>query len=355
MNLDELGWNHFFQQQLSPEEPFTPARVYRQDKNQYHLFSEQGKLTGIVPGRLRKEALSKAQLPCVGDWVLVSEIEGAETGTVLIERLLERKSKFSRKEAGDVVDEQIIAANIDTAFIVSGLDDNFNPHRIERYLLLSWNSGAIPVIILNKADLCDDIDKKVSKIQSIAAGTPIHVISATSDEGLEALQEYMTKGSTCVFLGSSGVGKSTIINTLLGFDKFETSSVREEDSMGRHTTTFRELVQTPDKGLIIDTPGMRELQIWADSSAISQSFDDVVTLAYQCKFSDCQHNTEPGCAITKALATGELAQDRLDSYYKLLKEVEHLESQKNTAARAEKKQASKKFARLIRNRSDKRD
>lgn len=356
LGLKELGWNHFFQQQTADKDPgLLPARVSRQDVNQYVLVSEQGELTGHLPGRFRQQAVSKADLPTVGDWVLASPIQGGEAGHVQIEHLLERKSKFSRKEAGDVVDEQIVAANIDTIFIVNGLDDDFNPKRIERYLLLSWDSGAMPVIVLNKADVCEDVDKKIEALDAIAMGTPIITMSAKQGVGMDAVREHIEPGSTCALMGSSGVGKSTIINSLLGFERFETSSVRADDSKGRHTTTFREMVRLPGGGLIIDTPGMREIQVWADEESLSQSFSDIEELALFCKFSDCQHDQEPGCAIRAAIADGSLEEERLVSYRKLLRELQHLEAQQDPAARAEKKQARRKFAKLIRNRVDKRD
>ena len=355
MNLAELGWSHFFQQQMDPDKPgLRPARVCRQDKNQFHLLSEDGPLTGSIPGRLRQAARSKADLPTVGDWVAISDVEGGEAGIVQIEQLLERKSKFSRKEAGDVMDEQVVAANIDTVFIVSALDNDFNPHRIERYLLLTWGSGALPALILNKSDICDDLEHKLEKLEDIAKGTPIHIVSATEGQGLDALRDYLTQGSTCAFLGSSGVGKSTMINALLGIDKFVTNDVREDDNKGRHTTTFREMVQTPQGGMIIDTPGMREIQLWASSESVAQSFEDVEALAQQCRFNDCAHKSEPGCAVNQAIADGTLDEDRLSRYFKLLREIEHFESQQSVSARVEQKQARKRFSRLIKNMPDKR-
>lgn len=356
MNLKDLGWSHFFQQQIDEQElNFLPARVFRQDLNQYHLFSEQGILKGVLPGRLRNDSYSKADLPTVGDWVIVSPISGGEAGQVQIERLLERKSRFSRQEAGESVDEQVIAANIDTAFIVSSLDDDFNINRLERYLLLAWDSGALPVIVLNKADLCDDIQEKLDVLQPVAKGTPIHVVSAKDGDGLDEVRQYMSPGNTCVLMGSSGVGKSTIINALLGYDKFATGEVRTDDSKGRHTTTFRELVVADSGGMVIDTPGMRELQIWADTVALDEHFDDVQDLAARCKFNDCQHQSEPGCAVTAAIAEGSLTEDRLQSYFKLKREIQHFESQENAAARARRKQEHRRFSKLIRNRPDKRD
>ena len=356
ITITQLGWSHFFRQQLVDEDPaFRPARVIRQDLNQYHLLSDEGLMTGLVPGRLRQAALSKADLPTAGDWVLYSDINGAEPGTVQIEKCLERKSKFSRREAGEVVDEQVIVANIDTLFIVSGLDDDFNPNRIERYLMLTWDSGALPVILLNKADLCADPDDRLRQLESIAMGAPVHVMSALDKNGTDALNEYVKPGTTCAFMGSSGVGKSTLINLLLGYERFETGEVRSDDSKGRHTTTFRELVLTDSGAMIIDTPGMRELQIWADSASISRTFDDIEELALNCRFNDCQHDREPGCAVHTAVADGVLDTERLGRYFKLRREVEHFESQQSAASKAVRKQAWRRFSKLIRNRPTKRD
>lgn len=356
LTLAQLGWSHFFQQQVEPDElTFTPARVWRQDVNQYHLMSTLGALTGTLPGRFRQQALSKADLPTVGDWVLVSTIEGGEAHHVQIERLLDRKSRFSRKEAGENIDEQVVAANIDTVFIVNGLDDDYNPKRIERYLLLSWDSGAMPVIVLNKADLCEDLDARLDELRPIARDAPVHVVSAIESDGLEQLTPYFSEGTTCALMGSSGVGKSTLINALLGYEKFETNTVREGDSKGRHTTTFREMVAVPGGGLIIDTPGMRELQVWNDTASLSQAFEDIEALALNCKFTDCRHDSEPGCAVKQAISDGDLGQDRLQRYEKLQRELEHFDALQDATTRAEKKLERKRFARLIRNQPDKRD
>ena len=354
MNLTELGWSPFFQQQLTPDElKLLPARVFRQDTNQYHLLSAQGKMVGVLPGKFRQEALSKADLPTVGDWVVVSPIDSDETDRVQIEKLLERKSKFSRKEAGEVHDEQVVASNIDTVFIVSALDRDFNLHRIERYLLLSWTSGALPVLILNKSDVCKNIEKKVRDLEVIAMGSPIHVMSAKDNSGLDPLRGYLTTGSTCAFLGSSGVGKSTIINELLGYEKFDTGEVRSDDSRGRHTTTFREMVETTGGGMIIDTPGMREIQLWADNVSLAHSFQDIETLAASCKFSDCKHDTEPNCSITKAVSNGDLKPERLARYFRLSQELEHFARRQNAAARTGKKQQYKRFSNLSSKRPNK--
>jgi ribosome biogenesis GTPase len=233
------------------------------------------------------------------------------------------------------------------------LDRDFNLHRIERYLLLSWTSGALPVLILNKSDVCKNIEKKVRDLEVIAMGSPIHVMSAKDNSGLDPLRGYLTTGSTCAFLGSSGVGKSTIINELLGYEKFDTGEVRSDDSRGRHTTTFREMVEATGGGMIIDTPGMREIQLWADNVSLAHSFQDIETLAASCKFSDCKHDTEPNCSITNAVSNGYLEPERLARYFRLAQELEHFARRQNAAARTGKKQQYKRFSKLSSKRPNK--
>lgn len=355
MNLKELGWSDFFDDQLLPDEKhLIPARVVRQDLSGYLLYSERGTLTGSLPGKFRHDITSKAELPTVGDWVLVSLLEH-EPDKAAIRKLMHRRSQFSRKEAGEQLDEQIIAANIDTAFIVCGLDDNFNVQRIERYLLLAFESRATPHILLNKADICNDLNEKVNAVRQVAPGVEISTISGLTGQGIENLRDCIGIGQTAVLLGSSGVGKSTIINTLLGFERFQTSSVREGDSKGRHTTSFREMAQIPGAGLIIDTPGMREIQIWGDESSLFQAFDDLGELANQCKFRDCSHVNEPGCAVKAAIESGDLDEARLISYRKLQRELQHLSEQQDIRARPERKSAGKRFSRMYRKRTPKRD
>ena len=343
MKLTALGWSEFFEKQITKAEAsLSPARVFRQDTNQYHLISEYGKLIGALPGKIRQKANSKADLPTVGDWVLTSPIRGDETNRAQIERILTRQSKFSRKEAGDIHDEQVVAANIDTVFIVSALDQDFNLHRIERYLLLSWTSGALPVLILNKSDLCNDIEKKVKELRTISMDSPIHVISAEEESGIASIKQYIGFGLTCAFLGSSGVGKSTIINTLLGYKKFDTGEVRTGDSRGRHTTTFREMVNSFDGGMIIDTPGMRELQLWAGNVSLSHSFGDIESLAKTCKFSDCKHVKEPGCSIKEAIRSENLAPERLARYFRLTNELKYSSQQQKHKTNLRRKRRYKR-------------
>jgi len=355
MKLSELGWNDFFQGQLDAVgEDLIPARVTRQDTSGYQLLAENGQLVGTLTGKLRYAAASKADLPTVGDWVLAKPLDN-EPDKVVMQRLLQRRSSFSRKEAGLKIDEQILAANIDTIFIVCSLNDNFNLHRIERYLLLGWDSGATPVILLSKSDLCSDLDKKIDAARTIAMGVDIQPVSALTGDGIEDLKRYLGKGKTVALLGSSGVGKSTIINRLLGFERFETNDVRNFDDKGRHTTTFREMVIMPEGGLIIDTPGMRELQVWADETSLSQSFDDVESLAGRCKYRDCAHQNEPGCAVKEAIEAGTLERDRLRSYLKFQRELKHLAAQQDVQARLDRKNRVKRMSKMISRRPSKRD
>jgi ribosome biogenesis GTPase len=293
---------------------------------------------------MRYRAGEENQYPAVGDWVVVTPLVNEQKG--IIHAVLPRKSKFSRKVAGDRTGEQIVSANIDAVFIVSGLDGgrNFNLRRIERYLTVAWSSGATPVIVLNKVDLCKDIDIYIRSVESVAPGISVHPVSAKQKIGLAALRNYLTKGNTAAFLGSSGVGKSTLINALLGVEKQETGEVREDDRMGRHTTTRRELILLPGGGIVIDTPGMREIQLWAGDEDLQGAFYDIEMLAKQCHFADCSHNTESGCAVKAAVDRGELDTARLDSYQKLQNELKYLASREEHSTRLYEKLKWKKIA-----------
>lgn len=355
LTLETLGWRPWFaDQQDTRDEHLIPARVRRQEAGHYLLLTASGELTGTLPGRLRIEAESKAALPTVGDWVLCRPVADEPT-RVVIERTLTRFSKFSRKEAGEKFEEQVVAANVDTVFIVTGLDHNFSASRIERYLVLAWNSGARPVIVLSKSDLLTpaEIDARRDALASVAMDTPVHTVSALGGEGMDALRAYVSTGETVALLGSSGVGKSTIVNALLGYERFETGEVRRGDSKGRHTTTFRELCPVPTGGMLIDTPGMREIQIWADDGI--GGFEDIDDLASRCRFNDCSHDSEPGCAVREAVERGQLDAGRIDSWHKFQRELEHFEEKQNAALRVEKKQERRSFSKRMRKRPTKRD
>lgn len=251
-----------------------------------------------------------------------SLIKGEPRAT--IHDILPTKSKFSRKTVGAITDEQILATNVDTVFLVSGLDRDFNVRRIERYLILVWESGTKPVIILNKADLCYEVEQRLTEVEKIAPGVPIIVISAIENAGIDGLIPYLGIGQTVALIGSSGVGKSTITNQLAQKDIQAVQSVREGDNRGRHTTTHRELIILPSGGLLIDTPGMREIQMWTGSEGFHETFADINTLALACRFRDCQHNKEPGCAVQQALFDGTLNEQRFQNYQKLQQELEYL-------------------------------
>jgi ribosome biogenesis GTPase len=333
MNLAELGWNSEFDEHFRALnlDDCRPGRVAREDRKHYLVFTEEGELLADVSGKLRHVVASRGELPAVGDWVAVAPRAAEGRGT--IHAVLLRTGCFVRKEAGVVTEEQVLAANVDTAFLVMGLDDNFNVRRIERYLTLAWESGASPVVVLNKADVCADVQQRIREVEVSTAGVPVLAVSALEAEGMEAFQPYLEAGKTVVFLGSSGVGKSTIINQLIGEERMKVGEVRADDSRGRHTTTQRELHQLPGGALVIDTPGMRELQLWGTEDGLERAFADVESLADACRFRDCGHTQEPGCAVQVAIAAGKLEPGRLTSYNKLKRELAHLALQKDDQAR----------------------
>jgi ribosome biogenesis GTPase len=278
----------------------------------------------------------------------VSVSSDATGGSALIEAVLPRQSKFSRKVAGANTQEQVVAANVDTVFIVQGLDHDYNLRRLERYLVSAFESNAVPVVILSKADLCEDIDEKIAGAQSVAPGTPVHATSSISGQGLDALSQYVVRGVTVAFLGSSGAGKSTLINRIVGEEIQKTAAVREHDSRGRHTTRHRELIVLKSGGLLIDTPGMRELQLWEAGGSLSDAFSDVESIVAACYFSNCRHQNEPGCAVREALAEGTLDADRYENYVKLERELEYLDSRMDERLNLKRKNREKKIHRAYR-------
>jgi ribosome biogenesis GTPase / thiamine phosphate phosphatase len=336
MNLIDLGWNQYFEKHFEPYklQNLIPARITQEHKNIYMAIDDGGEILAEVSGKFRHLTDSRGGFPAVGDWVGLTR---REDNRATIHALLPRKSAFVRKVAGVETEEQVVAANIDTVFIVCGLDSNYRLRRIERYLTLTWESGAVPVVLLNKCDICQNLADRTSEVETLAIGVSVHAISAKDGIGLEALGSYLTPGRTAAFLGSSGVGKSSIINCLLGDERLAVNDVREDDSRGRHTTTSRELLLLPDGGIVIDTPGMRELQVWGDDEGLRQTFDDIESLAAECRFRDCGHLKEPGCAVRTAIDSGKLDPNRFQSYLKLKKEIEYLAARQVMKANAAEK------------------
>jgi ribosome biogenesis GTPase len=340
MNLTELGWNELLDRLFEQfrNQGLVPGRVARQHRHRYLVYSEYGELEAEVSGRFRHAVRSRAEFPTVGDWVAISGRSGEGKATICA--LLPRSSSFSRKavlsggmpDSGGETDEQVLAANVDTVFLVSGLDHDFNLRRIERYLTIAWDSGAVPVILLNKVDLCGDVQERIKEVESIAPGVAIHPVSATRNDGFDALREYLVFGKTVTLLGSSGVGKSTLVNSLLGEERLKVGPVRAGDSRGRHVTAYRQMILLPTGGIVIDTPGMRTLSIWDDEGGLKRTFDDVEQLAVLCRFRDCRHEGEPGCAVGQALKDGTLDVGRYRNYLKLQKELRHLARRKDKKA-----------------------
>ena len=326
MELTDLGWDDEWARVFAPyaADGLIPARVVIEFNYIYRLFAERGELQAQHAGRLRHQSQG---LSAVGDWVAARPTTGEATAT--IEAILPRRSKFSRKVAGELTEEQIVASNIDTVFLIMGLDGDYSPRRLERYLILAYEGGAKPVIVLNKADVATHLSDDMDEIRRLAVGIPVHAISAKQGDGVEIIEGYLGAGKTGALLGSSGVGKSTLINALVGEEMLKTREVRAHDSRGRHTTRHRHLIVLPERrGLLIDTPGMRELQLWTQSDGARETFEDIETLAAGCHFTDCRHREEPRCAVKQAIEDGQLAAERLDGYLKLQDEMNSLEARK---------------------------
>ncbi|HKQ53840.1 MAG TPA: ribosome small subunit-dependent GTPase A [Pyrinomonadaceae bacterium] len=346
LDLTNLGWDDFFAGHFEPygAEGLEAARVALEYNHLFRVLSARGELLADVAGKLKHEAASRAELPAVGDWVAIEPRRAEARAT--IHAVLPRKSRFVRKAAGTRTAPQVVGANIDTVFLVTSLNQDFNLRRLERYLVVARESGARPVVILSKADLCGELVERLAEIQTVAAHVPVHAVSVVRREGLEELAQYFGRGQTVALLGSSGVGKSTLINHLLGRDVQRVLEVRSTDDRGRHATTHRELFLLPQGGLVLDTPGMRELHLWDAGESLPEAFDDIEALVLNCRFSDCRHQNEPGCAIQEGLAAGAIDAARYQSYEKLQKELHHVARKQDVNAQITERKRWKKLSRL---------
>jgi ribosome biogenesis GTPase / thiamine phosphate phosphatase len=329
-SLEALGWNQFFADAFAPYEPegLIPGRVAMQERGAVVLFTAAG-------------TLSASGHAVTGDWVAAEKVPGEERA--IVRAVLPRRTRFARKEPW-LTKEQVVAANIDTVLLITDCGRDFKPRRLERYLTAAWDSGADPVIVLTKADLADAVSETLAEAKAVAFGVPVHAVSSVTGDGLDELKPHLAPGRTVALLGSSGVGKSTLANRLLGEDLLPTAELRR-DGRGRHTTTHRELVQLPGGALLLDTPGMRELQLWAGESALEETFADVAELARECRFTDCAHGQEPECAVRAALADGSLPQIRWESYRTLQRELRALAVKQDARLRSEVRKDRRRFAR----------
>lgn len=350
LSLENLGWNPRFAAYFAEysQRGLSPARVVFEGRTNYRVITEDGEMSAVLTGKLMHASEGREDLPIVGDWVAVDVLDESPRRAV-IGAILQRASVFARKEAGGRVRQQPVASNIDTVFVTMGLDGDFSLRRIERYLALAWESGALPVVLLTKCDLCADVSSRLREVEDIAPSVFVHAISTFHDIGLDQLDAYLVKGKTVALLGSSGVGKSTIINYLLGNSVQQVKEVRTDDSRGRHTTTSRQIFITPSGALVVDTPGMRELQLWNASDGLGEAFQDVEEIGANCRYRDCRHESEPGCAVQSALDTGLLDPARMESYRKLLRELQHLEMKQSMSADAEERVKWKDIHKQIRN------
>ncbi|MEN7546940.1 ribosome small subunit-dependent GTPase A [Rapidithrix thailandica] len=340
--LKDLGWNTFFESYFEhfSQRGFQAGRIAVEHKNQYLLFSEQGELKGEVAGKLLYTANAE-DLPKVGDWVVLTVFE--EEQKAIIHEVLPRQTKISRKVAGEKTREQVIASNIDRVFIVQSLDQNFNLNRLERYLVMVYESGAQPVIILNKADLCNDLAGKEAEVAQVAIEVPILIISVTGNRGLDQIRKFLSPGETIAVVGSSGVGKSSLINALLSEEKQEVKSISTANTKGRHTTVHRELIFLKEGGVLVDTPGMRELQLWESEAGSQEMFSGIEALAGNCHYSNCSHTQEPGCAVLEALQQGKISSQHYRNYLKLEKEQAYLKSREGEQHKYQYRNKEKKL------------
>lgn len=342
MNLTSLGWDASFEALFQPHSAagLIPARIAVEHRSSYQVLGEDGSYAARCSGRFLHHLSERASMPTVGDWVALENRPGAEQAD--IQAVLPRRSAFSRAAAGRPTSQQIIAANIDTIFLVTGLDHNFNLRRIERYLTVASDSGADPVIVLNKTDLCPEIEARLGEVEAVARGVPVSAVSAISGHDMHEIELFIRPGRTVALLGSSGVGKSTLVNRLLGQPVQDTGPARIDDDRGRHTTTTRNLFVMPTGGILIDTPGLREIGLW--ETDVDQTFADLGELALRCRFTDCGHETEPGCAVQEAIESGVLDPGRLANWRKLQREQAFAIRQQDEAAKRRYAESWKKIS-----------
>ena len=342
--LDSYGWCESVAAAFNGHESAgrAPARVVAEDRGSYVVVGAVGEVRAAVGGRFRFEAGDDpAAFPAVGDWVALDATDPGDrvgaSATTVIRAVLPRRTSLVRHAAGRRTIGQVVAANVDVVFVVGSLNHDLNPRRLERYLAVAWESGAEPVVVLSKADLADDLDDQVAEVARVAVGVPVITTSAVDGRGVDEIRARIRSGSTVAFVGSSGVGKSTLLNTLAGDERAAVREIREDDARGRHTTTRRQLHLLPEGGLVLDTPGMRELALWDADAGLERSFADIEALAALCRFSDCAHEAEPGCSVASAIEDGDLAASRFDGWRKLEREARHLERRVDALARAEER------------------
>lgn len=343
IDIKRYGFSEVFSDDILQDNQLEPARVLSQEKGFYRIITGKGEKLAEISGKFRFQITASSEYPAVGDFVMVNWNESGKSA--IIESLLPRKSAFIRKAAGEAQQEQVVAANIDIVFLCMALNNDFNLRRLERYISIAWDSGAMPVVVLTKSDLCDNLENKLSEVSSVAFGVDVLVTTATEENGYKELLPFISEGKTIAFIGSSGVGKSTLINRLLDKEHLKTNGIRNDDK-GRHTTTRRELFLLLSGGMVIDTPGMRELGMWDNNTGIERTFKDIEELASQCKFRNCTHTNEPGCAIQKALETGELQMGRWQSYQRLKAENDYIEDKESYMIAKAKRE--KEIAKLVR-------